>query len=89
MKSAIEQLFCGKLVNDNPDMSKEYWEAISVSAEKGEALLKLIRRNAEIRKAFEEYQDAKSEIVNEEGIALYKQGFRNGFWLALDVMKEE
>lgn len=89
MKSAIEQILGGELANQNPEMSKEYWEAVSATEKKEEALLEFIKHNEKALKAFEEYQSAEGEISGEDAIAFYKEGFRNGFWLAIDVMKEE
>ena len=89
MKSAIEQVFGGELANQNPDMGKEYWELNSVAIQKEKALRELINNNAEAVKAFDDYINAEGDVSGEEAIAFYKQGFRNGFWLAFDLMNEE
>ena len=89
MKSAIEAVLNRELANQNPDMSKEYWEANAVTIKKEKALLELIKDNAEAVKAFEDYTDAEGESSGMEVVAYYKEGFRNGFRIALDALKED
>ena len=89
MKSAIEQIFSGELVNENPDMGKEYREANQTAIKKERALRELIKDNAEAVKAFEEFEKADGEISGLEAIRYYKQGFRNGFRIAIDGLDED
>ena len=89
MKSAIEAVFDGDLASKNPDMGKEYWEASKITQIKEDALLELIKDNEKALKAFGEYLDAEGESSGIAVSGFYKEGFRNGFWLAFDVMKEE
>lgn len=88
MKSAIEEVFGGELANQNPDWGREYWESNKVAIKKEQALLELIKDNAEALKAFREYEKAEGETSGLEAIGYYKQGFRNGFRIALDALDE-
>lgn len=89
MKSAIEAVLNRELANQNPDMSKEYWEANAVTIKKEKAFLELIKDNTEAVKAFEDYIDAEGESSGLEVVAYYKEGFRRGFRIVLEGMKEE
>ncbi len=89
MKSAIEQVFGGELANRNPDMGKEYWEANQATIKKEKTLRELISDNAEAMKAFDAYLNAEGEVSGIEAIRFYKQGFRNGFRIAIDALDEE
>ena len=89
MKSAIEQIFDGELADQNPDKGKEYREANETAIKKERALRELIKDNAEAVKAFEEFEKADGEISGLEAIRYYKQGFRNGFRIAIDGLDED
>lgn len=89
MKSAIEAVLGGELVNQNPDMGEEYWKLREVIQGKETALLELIKDNEAALKAFEDYTEAEGESTGIEVIVFYKQGFRNGFRLAIDALDED
>lgn len=89
MKSAIEQLFCGELFNEKPDLGKDYWKKRDITEKKENALLEFIKDNSEAVKAFQEYQNAEGASSVEEMIGYYKEGFRNGFRIALDALDGE
>ena len=88
MKSAIEELYYGKLGGREVSAEKER-EATAEASDKGKALYNLIKDNEEAVKAYFEYCDAYNYNLCVQIFENYKDGFRNGFWLAFDVMKEE
>ena len=89
MKSAIEEIYYGNFGTRDPDFGKEYSQAIKKEKETADALLEIIKDNAEAVKLFEEYQDAEGTTLCIEVRGHYKQGFRNGFRIALDGLDED
>lgn len=89
MKSAIEEIYYGSFGTHDPDLGEEYSKALEKAREKEEALRELIKDNPEAVKLFEEYQNADGESLCVEVRGYYKQGFRNGFRIALDGASEE
>lgn len=89
MKSAIEELYRGILGTKDPDLGKEYLQALDKETEKANALLESIHDNSEAVKLFKEYQDATDATLCMEIRGHYIQGFRHGFRLAVDAMDED
>ena len=88
MKSAIEEVLFKTFGNQNPDLGNEYWELRKVTQAKEDKLLELIKDNEEAIKAFYEYQNSEGENSGIEVIGFYKEGFRNGFRLAIDTLDD-
>lgn len=86
MKSAIEEILNKTICKQSPDMGKDYRKAIETTSKKESALLELLKENEAALKAFEEFEDAEGLSNNIEMIGFYKEGFRNGFRIALDAV---
>ena len=51
--------------------------------------MELLKDNEEALALFEKFKRAMEENADEEVFAFYKEGFRNGFQIALDGINEE
>ena len=87
MKSAIEQLFNGTFAQIEKIKSSE--ELLTAVIECDEKLKELLKDNQEALDAYEKLRNALDKSDCEELLAFYKEGFRNGFQIALDGMDED
>ena len=86
MKSAIEHLILGgegKL--DLIPMSAESIAQAEVVSEAEKELIKLIGKNSKLKEALRKFEEARDESNWLEVLTHYKEGFRNGFFLAIDL----
>lgn len=89
MKSAIEDMFYEKSGMREPRLGKAYRNAIEEAGKKEEKLLELLKDKEELLKVFKDYREANAKSLCEEMVGYYKQGFRNGFRIALDATDED
>ena len=90
MKSTIEKLFYGALLPlEEVRTSKEQSECLQVADECDEKLSALFKENGEVLQLFQRFKDAVDENTAIEVRIFYKEGFRNGFRIALDAMDED
>ena len=90
MKSAITELFYGKFADiERVKTSEEHKKSLNVVIECDEKLTELLKDNAEALITFERFKRALDDCDGEETLAFYKEGFRNGFQIALDGMDED
>ena len=90
MKSAITELFYGALPKiETMKPSKAKLKILDTVIECDEKLTELFKENQEALVLYETFKLALDESAGEEAAAFYREGFRNGFRLALDVMEEE
>ena len=90
MKSAIEQLFYGTFADiEKIKLSEKQLKSLDDVIECEEKLTELLKDNAEAAALFEKFKRALDESTNEETLAFYKEGFRNGFQIALDGIDED
>ena len=85
MKSAIEKLFYGNFYPlEAPKPTAEQLKRMEAAEECDEKLTELLKGNEEALNLFEKFKDATDENTCAEVFLFYKEGFRNGFQLALD-----
>ncbi|MDE6411367.1 MAG: hypothetical protein K2L02_02380 [Clostridia bacterium] len=88
MDSAIDDLFCWEYdAVSSPQLYEECKKA--GLEEKERAFMEFIKDNEKAVQAFEEYQFAKSCVTVKELCYYFKRGFRQGFRIAVDGLKEE
>lgn len=89
MKSAIKKLFFGKLGNfEFIKRSAEEERGLDEVIENDKKLTEFIKDNQEAMQIFIKLKDAVNKSNNAEVLCFYREGFRNGFLLALDVLDE-
>ena len=89
MKSAIEKLFYGTFAGfETIKLSDEQRNILDVVIECDEKLTAFFKDNQEAA-VFERFKCALDENAAIEACACYKEGFRNGFQIALDAMGED
>ena len=90
MKSAIEALFNGTFADiEKLRPTQKQLKSLDDVIKCDEKLTALIQDNEEALKLFEQFKRALDEQQGEETYTFYKEGFRNGFQIALDGMDEE
>ena len=90
MKSAIEKLFYGSFKGvEALKLSEKQRKYLNVIVECDEKLTALLKDNQEAGELFERFKCAVDENAGAEALGFYKEGFRNGFQIALDGAKEE
>ena len=90
MKSAIREIFYGRFADiENLKPSEEQLKSLDVVIECDEKLTALFKDNQEVLDLFEKFKRALDDNAGAEAFAFYKEGFRNGFQIALDVMDED
>ena len=90
MKSAIEQLFYGTFADiEKLKLTEQQLKSLDAVIECDEKLRELLKGNEEALGVFEKFKRAVDDNAGEEVLAFYKEGFRNGFQIALDAMDEE
>ena len=90
MKSAIQKLFYGTFADiEKLQPSKEQLKSLDIVIECDEKLTAILKENHEALQLFEKFKRAMDDNAGEETFAFYKEGFRNGFQIALDGMDEE
>ena len=89
MESAIDDLFFRQYDLDSQVPNEERKNAEREAEEKERVLLELIKDNDKAVRAFKMYQIAESCIPYRESSYYFKQGFRQGFRIAVDGLKEE
>ena len=90
MKSAIEKLFYGAMLPlEEVKPTQEQLDYLGVADECDEKLSALFKENGEARRLFERFKEAIDAHEGIEARIFYREGFRNGFRLALDAMDED
>ena len=90
MKSAIKELFYGNFAQiENIKLTRAQLKSLDAVIECDEKLRELLKDNSEALNLFEKFKRASAENTDSEIFAFYKEGFRNGFQIALDGMDEE
>ena len=90
MKSAIEKIFYGTFANiENLKPSAEESQHSAIAVECDKKLQELLKNNEAALTLFEQYKQAADESECAELLTFYKEGFRNGFQIALDAMNED
>ena len=89
MKSAIEEIFYGRFADiEKLQPSEKQLKSLDVVIECDDKLTALLKDNQEVLALFEKFKRALDDNAGAEALALYKEGFRNGFQIALDAMDE-
>ena len=90
MKSAIEKIFYGTFANiENLKPTAEQMKSLDAVIECDDQLTALFKDNAEILALYERFKRVMDDHAGAEAFALYREGFRNGFQIALDAMDED
>ena len=90
MKSAIKELFYGTFADiEKLKLTERQRKSLDIVIECDEKLRKLLKGNEEALEVFEKFKRAQDENAGEEVFVFYREGFRNGFQIALDGMDEE
>ena len=90
MKSAIEEICYGAFAQ-----SKKMWlspkqqKLLDTVIECDEKLTERFKDNQEVLSLFKNFKNALDEHSATEAFIFYKEGFRNGFQIALDAMDDE
>ncbi len=88
MDSAIDDFFFWEQeVRSSPELKREYAKA--ELEEKANVLLELIKDDEKAVQAFETYCSTQSCLKLREFCYYYTCGFRRGFRIAVDCLKEE
>lgn len=89
MKSAIEKLFHGQLGNfEFVNRSEKEESDLDEVVKNDKKLMEIIKDNHEAMDIFMQLKEAIEKCDCDELLRFYKEGFRNGFLLALDVLDE-
>ena len=90
MKSSIQEIFYGRFADiEKMKLTKEQLKSLNVVIEYDEKLTALLKDNQEALALLEKLKRALDDNAGAEAFALYKEGFRNGFQIALDGMAED
>ena len=89
MKSAIEELYFGTFMYETIKLSPKQQKCLDDIIECDNALRTLFQDNKEAGDYFARFKCALDENTAAEALACYKEGFRNGFQIALDAMGED
>ncbi|MBD5636505.1 MAG: hypothetical protein HDP28_01610 [Clostridia bacterium] len=89
MDSAIDDLFFNEYDLNGQFPSEEREKAELNEKESASFLMEIIKDNEKAVNAFKMYQLAKRHITYTELSYYYKRGFRQGFQIAIDGMREE
>ena len=90
MKSAILELFHGTFAQiENLKPTAKQIKSLDLVIEYDEKLTKLIKDNQEALDVYKQFKHAMEESTYAETVTFYKEGFRNGFQIALDAMDED
>ena len=90
MKSAIQELFYGTFADiEKLKLTERQLKSLDAVIECDKKLRELLKGNEEALSLFEKFKRAQDENTDGEIFAFYKEGFRNGFQIALDGMDEE
>ena len=89
MKSAIEEIYYGRFADiEKLKLTKEQLKSLDTVIEYDEKLTALLKDNQEALALLEKLKRALDDNAGDEAFALYKEGFRNGFQIALDAMDD-
>ena len=90
MKSAIEEI-CYSIFAQSEKMklSEKQKKSLDLVIECDEKLTEMFKDNPEALKLFERFKHALEDNTSAEAFIFYKEGFRNGFQIALDGMDED
>ena len=90
MKSAIQELFYGTFADiEKLKLTEQQLKSIETLTACDEKLTALLKENKEALTLFEQFKRAMEDSAGEETFTFYKEGFRNGFQIALDGMSED
>lgn len=89
MKSAIEEMYYGTRGNsDSFRYSQTVMNLLDAVIDSDNALRELLKEKPEALKTFETFQEALDDKESRTVFEAYREGFRFGFLLAFDIMKE-
>ena len=90
MKSAIEEICYAMFAqSDKMKLTEKQKELLDVVIDCDEKLRVLLKENQAALELLEKFKCALDESESEEAFLFYKEGFRNGFQIALDGMDED
>ena len=90
MKSAITEIFYGRFADfENLKLNEAHLKSLDTVIECDENLTALLKDNHEALALFDKFKRALDKNTNEELLAFYKEGFRNGFQIALDGIDDD
>ena len=90
MKSAIEKIYYGTFADiEKIKLSAEQLKRLDIIIECDNKLNTLFKDNQEALALYERLKRALDDNACAEAITMYKEGFRNGFQLALDALNDE
>ena len=90
MKSAIQELFYGTFADiEKLKLTAKQIKCLDIIIECNEKLTALFKDNEEALALLKQLKSAMDESAVEEVLAFYKEGFRNGFRIALDGIDED
>lgn len=90
MKSAIEELFGGNFGKIDFLKPTENQSRLMCDIGKYEKIVAaFLQDHPEAAEAFQNFKELTGEYNSDNAIVFYKEGFRNGFRLAVDAMQED
>lgn len=90
MKSAIQALYYGKFAQiEKLKPTERQLKNLDIVMECDEKLTALLKDDNEALAIYGQFKRAMEENVCEESLTFYKEGFRNGFQIALDGLDED
>ncbi len=90
MKSAIEQMCYGlRGTYESVKVTKRYTSIMGKVCDADEALTKLLKAGSEEDRLYRQFKEHIDEAACEECESYYKEGFRFGVLLGLDIAEEQ
>lgn len=90
MKSAIEQMRYGlRGTYESVKVTKRYTSIMGKVCDADEALTKLLKAGSEEDRLYRQFKEHIDEAAFEECESYYKEGFRFGVLLGLDIAEEQ